>query len=184
MQYNTLVLSVCPTIPLLSKIWRYLLKGKIKAVIESLALREASQSHLRIMDPTSIMCERLIKKKERKKERKNIIWSIIWSIKVIRCNWIRLMPFGFLSVSYEDSEIKRERERKWKEEWRDLKDIKPEVNVRALSMTAINEPSLLSAIISTWAKPAAGGELTLNHLASSLCNRFHFKRDSHVRQSE
>ncbi len=33
-------------------------------------LREASQSHLRIMDPTSIMCERLIKKKsERKKEK-------------------------------------------------------------------------------------------------------------------
>lgn len=51
-------------------------------------------------------------------------------------------------------------------------------------MTAINEPSLLSGVISKRAKPAAGGELALNHLASSLCNRFNFKHDSHVRESE
>ncbi len=71
-----------------------------------------------------------------------------------------------------------------KEEWRDLKDIKSEVNVRARSMTAINDPSLLSAVISERAKPAAGGELASNHLAFSLSSRFHFKYNSHVRQSE
>ncbi len=51
-------------------------------------------------------------------------------------------------------------------------------------MTAINDPSLLSAVISERAKPAAGGELASNHLASSLSSRFHFKYNSHVRQSE
>ncbi len=62
-----------------------------------------------------------------------------------------------------------------KEEWRDLKDIKSEVNVRARSVMAINDPSLLSAVISERAKPAAGGELASNHLAFSLSSRFHFK---------
>lgn len=85
--------------------------------------------------------------------------------------------FRFLTVSYEDSENE-------KEEWRDLKDIKSKVNMRVWSMTAINEPSLLSALISEQSKPAAGGELASNHLASSLSNRFNFKYNIHVRQSE
>lgn len=51
-------------------------------------------------------------------------------------------------------------------------------------MMAINEPSLLSAVISKRAKLGTGGEFALNRLASSFPADLIFKHNSHVRQSE